>query len=641
MSRPYLLEQVDDAAIVQYYADGFDHLPVEQKILVWHLYQAALAGRDIYYDQRYRHGLEMRAVIEQILLRCPPDAEGLAEVLAEIRRYAKLFWINSGPYNNTTARKFVLRCAPAEFRRAAHVAAANGATFPLNDGEGLDGLLQRLERPFFDASAEPMVTSKCPGPGEDVLTASANNLYQGGSMADLEGFEERYGLNSRLVRREGQLREQVYRVGGLYGDHIARIVGHLRSALAYATPSMRKALEALIRFYESGEEVDRIAYDIAWVQDTDSPIDTVNGFVEFYLDPRSVKGAWEGIVCYVNQEKTTALARLADAAAWFESRLPCSPEWRRSEVTGVTARAVDVVVEMGDAGPLSAIGINLPNDQRIRERHGSKSVSLVNITEACYRSEPPALLREFCWSNDEVSRAEQWGALANEVATALHEVLGHGSGRVADRLEGRPHLALRETYSSIEEARADLVALYFVREPRVADLGLLPAAHQTEIVLTAYEDYARRALLQLRKVREGVTLEEDHMRNRQLIVNWLLAHTRAIDVRVREGRTYHVVVDVDAFHDGVSRLFAEVQDIKSEGDYERAHRLVDTYGTRVDPALRDEVVTRVDRLGLPAYTAFVQPRLEPVVDAAGHVVDVHVSYPLDLERQMLEYSGLL
>ena len=639
-SRPYLLEQVDDVAVVQYYADGFPLLPIDQKVLVWHLYQAALAGRDIYFDQRYRHGLTMRAILEQILIHGPAEDPDLANVFAEVRRYTKLFWINSGPHNNLTSRKFVLRCTPADFSRVVHAAHRRGATFPCGPGESIDALLGRLEGAFFDAAVDPMVTSKTPGEGHDILTASANNLYDGVTMADLEGFSERYGVNSRLVAGPGGLVEEVYRVGGRYGAEIGRIVSHLRSAIPHAPVATRRALEALVRFYESGEDEDRAQYDIAWVADKDSTVDTINGFIENYLDARGVKGAWEGIVCYVNPEKTEGLQRLAEAAAWFEARMPWDPQWRRVDVVGVTARAIDVVVETGDAGPLTAIGINLPNDQRIRERYGSKSVSLANINEAYDRSQLPAYRREFCWDDAEIARAERWGALASEVTTAIHEVLGHGSGVVAPHLEGQPQLALKETYSSIEEARADLVALYFVPDPKVADIGLLPAEHQDVIVQTEYEAYARTALVQLRRVREGSTLEEDHMRNRQLIVYWLMEHTRAIDVRVRDGRTFYVLEDVEAFRDGVGRLLAEVQRIKSEGDYDGARALVETFGTHFEPALRDEVVGRVDRLNLPSYTAFVQPRLEPVIDDGGRIVDVRISYPGDLTRQMLEYSGV-
>lgn len=639
--RPYLLEQIDDAAVVQYYADGFDALPLDQKTLVWHLYNAALAGRDIYYDQRYRHGLAMRAILEAILVHAPSDRADLALTLAEVRRYTKLFWINSGPHNNMTARKFVLRCTPADFLTLAESAAARGAVFPCGEGESLAALLGRLEGAFFDPAVDPMVTSKSPGPDGDILTASSNNLYDGVSMADLETFDERYALNSRLVKHAGALTEQVYRVGGRYGAAISRIVDHLRSAVPSAPAATARALEALIRFYESGEDADRRAYDIAWVADKDGIVDTINGFIEVYLDARGVKGSWEGIVSYVNEAKTGGLRRLAEAAAWFEARMPWDPQWRREDVVGVTARAIDVVVETGDAGPLTAIGINLPNDQRVREQFGSKSVSLANINEAYDKAQLPAYRREFCWDEDEVLRADRWGALASEVTTAIHEVLGHGSGRVAERLEGQPQLALKETYSSIEEARADLVALYFMPDPKVAEVGLLPGGHQGEIVVTEYEAYARNALVQLRRVREGSTLEEDHMRNRQLIVYWLLEHTQAIDVRVREGKTYYVLADVDAFREGVGRLLAEVQRIKSEGDYEAARTLVDVYGTHFEPTLRDEIVARVDRLNLPSYTGFVQPALQAHRDESGRITDVTISYPLDFERQMLEYSGAL
>ncbi|HEX7780406.1 MAG TPA: hypothetical protein VF424_14260 [Vicinamibacterales bacterium] len=651
MERRFLLEQVDDAAVVQYYADGFNSLPLDQKILIWHLYQAALAGRDIYYDQRYRHSLEMRDLLEEIVTH--PDGVDPA-VLAEIRRYLKIFWMNSGPHNNLTARKFVLRCTPEELRAAAHAAVKRRPRVSFVEVENpagsesttpevltLDETLDRLQSAFFDPAADAMITQKTPVDGRDILSASANNLYADVTMADLAAFSERYGLNSRLVRQNGGLVEETYRLGGRYGEIIARVVRHLQAALPYAPPATRRALEALIRFYETGEDADRVSYDVAWVEDQDSPVDTINGFVECYLDARGVKGAWEGLVFYVNHAKTEALRRLAEAAPWFEVRMPWDPRWRRTDVVGVTARAIDVVVETGDAGPMTAIGINLPNDQRIRERHGSKSVSLANINEAYDKSQLPAYRREFCWSEEEIARAERWGSVAGEALTGIHEVLGHGSGRVADHLNGQPQLALKEHYSGIEEARADLVALYFLPDPKIAEIGLVPAEHQDEVVLAEYESYARNALVQLRRVREGTTIEEDHMRNRQMIVHWLLANTQAIEVRQRDGKTYFVTTDTVAFREGAGRLLAEVQRIKSEGDYQAARALFETYGIHVNTALRDEVIARVDRLNLPSYTAFVQPRLSPVIGEAGVITDVRISYPLNFERQMLEYSGKL
>ena len=635
--RRHLLERVDDAAVVQLYADGFAALPLNEKILVWHLYLAALAGRDIYYDQRYAHNLEMRDLLEQIL-RHPGGVA--ADVLAEVRRYTKLFWINTGPYNNLTARKFLLRLTRDELLAAVRAAADGGARFTLGPGEDLAALVDRLAPCFFDAAVDPMVTNKSPGEGRDMLAASANNLYAGVTTADLAGFEERYGLNSRLVKHGSTLVEEVYRVGGRYDREIRRIIRHLEDAIPYATPSMADTLRALIRFYETGEEADRIAFDIAWVRDQESTVDTINGFVEVYLDARGTKGAWEGLVYCVNPEKTRKIQALAADAQWFEDRMPWDARFRKPQVTGVTARAIEVIVETGDSGPITPVGINLPNDQAIREQYGSKSVSLSNVSDAYEASTPEGMRVEFSWSAEEAARAKAWGGFSQELTTEMHEVIGHGSGRMAPGVEAPPHLLLKEQFSAIEESRADLVALYFLPEPRLAELGLLRAEDQAEIVRAEYEYYARNALVQLRRVREGTQIEEDHMRNRHMIVSWLLAHTAAIDVRRRDGKTYYVMTDAAAFREGVGRLLAEVQRIKGEGDYAAARALFDTYGVHFDPALRDEVVARVDALHLPSYTGFVMPRLEARYGPGGAIADVEISYPCDLEAQMLEYSGM-
>jgi dipeptidyl-peptidase-3 len=635
--RKYLLERVDDAAVVQLYADGFTALPLEQKVLIWHLYQAALAGRDIYYDQRYAHNLEMRDLLEEIITH----ADGVEPAtLAEITRYTKLFWLNTGPYNNLTARKFVLKCSPEAFAAAAHAAVKAGARIPLQKGETLAARLKRLEPMFFDAAFDPIVTNKTPGPGKDILASSANNLYVNVTMRDVEGFDERYPLNSRLVKRpDGRLVEEVYRLGGRYDGEIRRIVQHLQAAIPYATEPMARALKALIRWYETGEDADRVAYDIAWVQDKDSPVDTINGFIEVYMDPRGHKGAWEALVYFVNPGKTAHIRRLAENAQWFEDRMPWAPQYRKQGVRGITANAIDVVVETGDSGPITPVGINLPNDQQIREKYGSKSVSLSNVTEAYDRSTSAAFRREFAWTEEEAARAERWSSFAGELTTNMHEVIGHASGRVSDALKGTPQAALKEQYSALEEARADLVALFFVASPKLAELGIVDAADQQEVVLAEYEGYTRNALAQLRRVREGTQIEEDHMRNRQMIVRWLMANSKAIEVRQRDGKTYYVMVDARAFTEGVGRLLAEVQRIKAEGDYHAARELFEGYGVHFDPKLRDEVVARVDRLNMPSYTGFVQPRLEAVRGPDGRVTDVRVSYPLDLTAQMLEYSG--
>jgi dipeptidyl-peptidase-3 len=492
---------------------------------------------------------------------------------------------------------------------------------------------------FFDPVVDPIITNKNPGAGRDILEASANNLYVGVTMSDLEHFQERFGLNSRLVKKDGQLVEEVYRVGGRYDREIRRIIGHLEDALPYATAPMAEALRALIRFYETGEERDRIAYDIAWVRDRESPVDTINGFVEVYMDPRGTKGSWEALVYYVNEEKTRKIRTIAAHAQWFEDHMPWEPRFRKPEVLGVTAKATEVVFETGDSGPLTPIGINLPNDQSIREQFGSKSVSMSNVNEAYEQSTPDAMRAEFSWDPAEAGRARRCGAFAHELSTELHEVIGHGSGRMAPGVTAQPHQLLKEQFSAIEESRADLVALYFIADPKLVELGVVSAEDHNDVVCAEYEYYTRNALLQLRRIRHGSQIEEDHMRNRHMIVNWLMAHTSAIEVRRRDWKTYFVMTDTRAFREGVGRLLAEVQRIKAEGDYPAASALFETYGVRFDPALRDEVVMRVDALNLPSFSAFVMPRLEARYADDRTVVDVDISYPCDLETQMLEYAA--
>ena len=621
--RKYLLERVGDASVVQLYADGFASLPRKQKSLIWHLYQAAIAGRDIFIDQKHKDALEMRGIIERIVAN-PQGVD--AATLAEVQRYTKLFWLNNGPYNNLTARKFVLACTPDAFAAAAKTAGADPAA------------VARLQSMFFDPAVDTIVTNKTPGAGKDILQSSANNLYSGVTMADLKGFEEKYGLNSRLVKQNGKLVEEVYRIDGRYGKQITEIVKHLDAAKAFAEPPMAKALEALITFYRTGEVTDREAYDIAWVQDKVSPVDTINGFIEVYLDPRGIKGGWEALVFYVNQEKTSRIKTIATNAQWFEDRMPWDAKYRKASVQGIVANAIDVVVETGDSGPVTPIGINLPNDQGIREKFGSKSVALSNVNEAYDRSTPGSMRGEFVWSPDEAARATTFGTLAGELTTDMHEVIGHASGQQAPG-KGNPQTLIKEEFSALEEGRADLVGLYFIADPKMVELGIIPAADHDAMIRTEYEAYTRNALVQLRRMREGSQIEEDHMRNRQMIVRWLMANTKAIEDRTRDGKTYLVMVDQQAFRAGVGKLLAEVQRIKSEGDYAAAKKLFATYGVHFDPKLRDQVVARVDKLNLPSYTGFVMPKLTPVM-TNGQMTDVAISYPQDLTQQMLEYSGV-
>jgi len=636
-NRKYLLERVEDAAVVQLYADGFSALPLKEKTLVWHLYQAALAGRDIFVDQKHHNALEMRRMLEQIVAH----PQGIDQAtLAEIQHYTKLFWINNGPYNNLTARKFVLKCTPQAFAAAAKAAAQNGGSFSTPTNETLEAMLARLQPMFFDPNVDPMVTNKTPGAGKDILQTSANNLYSGVTMADLKGFTEKNGLNSRLVKRDGKLVEEVYKVGGRYDKEISEIVKHLEAAIPFATEPMANALRALAQWYRTGDDADRAKYDIAWVQDKASPVDTINGFIEVYLDARGIKGGWEGLVFYVNQEKTERIKKLGANAQWFEDHMPSDAKYHKPDVQGIVANAIDVVVETGDSGPVTPIGINLPNDESIREKYGSKSVALSNVTDAGNRATPPTMRSEFAWSPEEADRARKFADFGGELTTDMHEVIGHASGRMSESVKVSPQSLIKEFFSALEEARADLVGLYFLPDPKMVELGIFPAADQDGIVRAEYESYTRNALVQLRRVRQGTQIEEDHMRNRQMIVRWIAANTKAIEERTRDGKSYLVMADPKAFRDGAGKLLAEVQRIKSEGDYAAAKKLFETYGIHFDPKLRDEIVSRVQALDLPSYTGFVMPKLTPAMGANGAITDVGISYPMDLTAQMLEYAGV-
>jgi dipeptidyl-peptidase-3 len=634
--RKYLLDRVDDAAVIQLYADGFASLPLREKALIYHLAQAAIAGRDIYYDQKHRHALEMRRILDAIAAY-PAGIDQAA--LSEIQRYTKLFWINNGPYNNLTARKFVLKTTPQAFAAAAQAAVKNGGTIATGGGESLDAMLARLQPMFFDPAVEPIVTNKTPAKGQDILMASANNLYSGVAIADLKGFTEKNGLNSRLVKQNGKLVEEVYRIGGMYSKELTEVVRHLEAAIPYATEPMANALRALIQWYRTGSDEDRRKYDIAWVADKDSPVDTINGFIEVYLDARGIKGSWEGVVFYVNREKTERIRKFADNAQWFENAMPFAAKYKKASVKGIVANAIDVVMETGDSGPVTPVGINLPNDQSVREQHGSKSVSLSNVREASDNATPGSMRGEFSWTPEEVERASKFAAFGAELTTDMHEVIGHASGQQAPG-KANPQALVKEYFSALEEGRADLIGLYFIADPKLAELGIVAAADQDTIVRAEYEAYTRNAIVQLRRVREGTQIEEDHMRNRQMIIHWLMANTKAIETRQRDGKTFYTMVDPKAFRDGVGQLLAEVQRIKSEGDFAAAKQLFDDHGIHFDAKLRDEVVTRVDALNLPSYQGFVMPKLTAVTGSDGKITDVTISYPMDLTAQMLEFAGV-
>lgn len=630
-----VLESVGDVGLVQLGAGGWDGLSLQDKTLAYHLYRAAIAGDRIAYDQRYAHNLAIKDLLEGIL----EHADGVdAPVLDALRQYTKLFWIHHGVHNAITARKFVPTFTPEELAAAARKAQQNGAALCAPAGEEcLTALLERLRRPLFDADFEPYTVQKTPPEGQDILTASANTFYEGVTMADLRGFRDRYPLNSRVTKRGGAVAEQVYRAGGngaepgLYAAELGRVVRHLRDALPFANESQRRTLEHLVRYFETGEPQAFRDYNIAWVAE-DPPVDAILGFIESYGDARGAKGTWEGIVMFVDRARTSMMQRVAENARYFEERTPWEARFRRSEFRPLVANAVTAVTETGDGGPISPAGINLPNEQAIREQHGSRNFFLTNVTDANDQASGGRVADEFAWSPEEAAEIHRCGRWTWSALVALHEVTGHASGRV--ETEGDPHQHLRQYYSALEEARADLVALWHLHDPKLLELGILPDAACAD---AGYRAFAMSALAGLRKVPVGDSIEEDHMRARALIVGWAIDKGGIVEER-RDEHFFLRVPDPQAMRRAVGELLSELQRIKATGDFDAIARLVERYGTRLNTAWRDDAVARCARIGLPRSFAYVSPRLVETRDDSGRITDVRVEPPASFEALMLEWS---
>jgi dipeptidyl aminopeptidase/acylaminoacyl peptidase len=633
-ARNNVVERVDDVQVLQMFADGFEELELRDKLLCYHLSEAAIAGRDICFDQRYAHNLAIKRLLEGIYRQ----RDSLpANLRTELERYTKSFWIHNGIHHNYSTDKMLLKLSRDELRLAARLAAAEGAAIPAQDE------VDRLHAILTDGNRDHSITNKSPGDGADPLAASCNNMYVGVTSADLKDFTERYALNSRLVKRDGKLLEEVYRAGdgsqvppGLYAKEISKVIAHLDAARAYAPDKTKSALDLLIRYYKTGEPADWRAFTIAWVADNDAVVDHVNGFIEVYVDPRGHKGAWQGLVSFKNKAKTRPMEILAEAAPWFEARMPWDDEFKKPDVRGISARAISVICATGDVGPIMPIGVNLPNEADVRQEFGSKSVNLSNVVEGyALASKGEGMVAEFALDAAEIERAKRWIGIVDDIHTNLHEVVGHASGQVRAEVSN-PAQRLGTYYSTLEEARADLVGLYWIGDPAAIEKGYAPSA---EAALAQYEAYARNGLVQLRRVALGKKLEEDHMRNRQLIVHWLLAQApEALRAEKRAGKTFYRVLDGDKFRLACGRLLAEVMRIKATGDFAAGKALVETYGTQVDRALHEEVLGRLKALNPPALSAFLQPELRLVQDGKGEVVDVTVHYPMDLAAQMLGWA---
>lgn len=639
--RVYELERIGNARAVQLYVDGFDSLTKKEKIFAYYMAQAAIAGRNIAVDQTNKYALEIMNLCEKIISK----PKGIpAKTLKAVEEYTKLFWINNGMYDYATARKSVPACTPEEFEKALEKVEEKCDASCGMTGDCLKKF-KEVKQAMFDPDYLPVVTDKTPG--HDFIAQSANNYYEGLTTAQVDEWakagNEKNPLNSKVVSDSGKIKELVWKAGGdgatsgMYAEELRAVVANLEKAKNYAANEHQaQTIELLIKYFQTGDPADWEKFNISWVKDS-SNVDFILGFIEVYMDPRGQKGRFESVVYFTDKEQTKLMRKLAENAQYFEDRAPWKDEYKKKDVVAPIANVVNVIVETGDAGPISAIGINLPNEQSVRQTYGSKSVMLHNVVAAYNASEPKGLLEEFCYDQSEINRAKKYEQFSDDMHTAMHEVLGHGSGKVNDSLKGDPADHLPGYYSTLEEARADLVALWNIFDPKLRQLKMVDS---DEVGKAMYDAYVRNVFLQLRRIPTGDQLEEDHMKNRQMVVDYIVQNSDAIKIEKRRNKTYFKIVDYQKMHETVGKLLAEIMRIKAEGDLYAGKALVDTYGLKINTAWRDEVLKRVKKLKISSYTGFVMPCLHPVKDKDGKIIDVKVAYPLSLKKQMLEYSSI-
>ncbi|NVB38619.1 dihydrofolate reductase [Pseudenhygromyxa sp. WMMC2535] len=650
----WIVDRFADAQVLRYEVPNFETLDLQRKQLLYYLYEAALSGRDITYDQKFAGNLPVRKTLEAILEGWEGEREG-AEFQA-LLTYTKRVWFSNGIHHHYSGRKFEPGFSREWFE--ASVRSLPLQSLPLRPKQGggetelesVDELLAYLGPILFDPAVAAKRTNR--DEAADPVADSANNFYgEGVTAEEVEAFYAArvdpndkkpisWGLNSKLVEAaDGTLSEQVWYAEGMYGPAIQEIVGWLVKARAVAeNDQQRKALELLIAYYQSGDLRQFDAYNIAWVADTESLVDTVNGFIEVYDDAIGYRGTWESVVSFEDPEASERISAISSQAQWFEDNSPLLPAHKKKNVVGVSAKVITVVVEAGDAAPTTPIGINLPNANWIRANHGSKSVNLGNIVEAYDQvAAGDGSLEEFCASPEEVERAKAHGALAHKLHVDMHEVIGHASGQLEEGV-GTPKETLKSYASALEEARADLVGLYYVMDPKLVELGLMPSL---EVGKAAYDAYIRGGLMvQLSRLELGEQLEESHMRNRQLVAGWAYAQGEAagvIEKVTKDGKTYFVIRDYDALRELFAQLLREIQRVKSQGDYAAGKALIETYGVAVDPELHAEVLRRYESLDIAPYAGFIQPKLVPQMEG-DEIVDVRVEYPTDFAAQMLEYG---
>jgi dipeptidyl-peptidase III len=639
----YVTEQFADLRILRYQVPGFDQLSAKQKELAYYLYEAALAGRDIIWDQNNKYNLSIRRTLEAILNSASPDTT--AEDFKKFMVYTKQIWFSNGIHHHYSSAKIMPEFSAEYF--AGLVKKADAKLLPLRDGESADDLLKRITPVMFDAKVAAKKVNL--DPNVDMVASSATNFYEGVTQKEAVEYYKtlpakynnapyEYGINTKLMKENGKLVEKVYKVGGMYSAAIEKIVYWLEKALPLAEDEAQKAsLAKLIAYHKTGDLKTWNEYNIAWVKDVTAQLDVVNGHIEVYGDPLGHKGSFESMVSMKDMEASNRIETISKEAQWFEDNSPIKPEHKKKNVTGITAKVITVIVESGDASPSTPIGVNLPNNEWIRENHGSKSVNLGNIVNAYDMAKGGGMLKEFAFSEEEITLEKEHGAYGDMLHTDMHEVIGHASGQINKGVEPS-HVTLKNYASTLEEARADLVALYYLYDQKLIDLGLMKSL---ETGKAAYNDYIRNGMMtQLVRLKLGDNVEEAHMRNRQLIAKWAFekgAKDNVIEKKTKDGKTFFVVNDYAKLKELFGELLREIQRIKSEGDYAAGKALVENYGVKVDPALHKEVLERYSKLNIAPYAGFINPRLVPVMEG-GKITDVKVEYPADFKEQMLYYA---